>query len=87
MNRAGAVHLFADDRLYLAQDAQAERQPRIDARGEAPDEARAQHQAVAHDLGLGRYFLERTDEKLGGFHGLHRDCHPRWAVEKSCGRF
>ena len=67
-HRAGAVHLLAHDRFHLAQHAQAERQPGVDAGGEPADEARAQHQPVARDLGLGGHFLLRRDEKLGSFH-------------------
>ena len=51
--------------LDLAQGAQAQRHPGVEARGEAADEARAQHELVAHDFGLGGSFLERVDRVLG----------------------
>ena len=36
------------------------------------DQAGAQHQLVADDLGVGGRFLERGDEELGGFHRRRR---------------
>ena len=68
LERAGAVHLLAHDVLDLAQDAQAHGQPGVEARGESPDEAGAQHELVAHDLGLGRDFLEGVDRVRGQAH-------------------
>ena len=68
LERAGAVHLLADDALDLAQDAQAHRQPGVEAAREAPDQAGAQHQLVAHDLGVGRHFLQVLDRVRGQAH-------------------
>ena len=65
---AGPVHLLADHALDLAQHAQAHGQPGVEAAREAPDEAGAQHQPVAHDLGVGRDFLEALDRILGQAH-------------------
>ena len=49
---ADRFHLVADDRLDLAQHAEAERQPGVDAWGRAPDVARAEEQPVARHLGV-----------------------------------
>ena len=68
LDRAGAVHLVAHDRLDLAHDAQAQRHPGVDAAGEAPDDACAQHQLVADDLRVGRSFPEGGDEELRNAH-------------------
>jgi hypothetical protein len=51
-DRAGAVLLLADDRVDLVENAQADRQPSVDAGGLLADQARAQHQAMGDDLGL-----------------------------------
>ena len=60
-----AVHLFAHDPLDLAQGAQSQRQPRVDAGGGAPDVAGAHEQPVAGDLGVSRILAQRSD-KGGG---------------------
>src|SRR5262249_4757207 len=68
--RAGL--LLADDLLDLLQDAQAERQPGIDAGARLPDHAGAQHEAVRDDLRLAGIFLE-NGQKIGGqAHGSSR---------------
>jgi hypothetical protein len=69
LDGAGAVHLFADDGLDLADNAQTHRHVVVNASGQPLDQARAQHQLVAHDLGVGRCLLEGRDEELGSFHG------------------
>ena len=79
---AGAVHLLAHHRFDLAQHTHAERQPGIDAGREPPDEARAQHQPMAHDLRLGGHFLLRRDEELGGFHAPA----PALSLPVGCGK-
>ena len=79
-DRAGGVHLFADDRLDLADHAQAHRHVAVDAGTQALDEPGAQHQPMAHDLGVGRSFFQRGDEEAGGFHGT-RPADPR-----ACGK-
>ena len=53
LERAGAVHFLADDPLDLAQHAQAHRQPGVEAGRQPADQAGAQHQLVADDLGIG----------------------------------
>ena len=68
--RAGAVLLFADDLLDLLQDAQAERQPGIDAGGFLPDHAGAQHQAMRYDLRFLRILLEDGKKETRQSHGL-----------------
>ena len=52
LDGAGAVLLLADDGVDLVEDAQAERQPGIDAGRLLPDEPGPQHQPVRDDLGL-----------------------------------
>jgi len=50
---ADAVHLLADDRLDAPQHAQADRHDRVEAGGELPDEAGADHEDVADRLRVG----------------------------------
>jgi hypothetical protein len=50
--RAGIVHFLAHDVFDLAQHAQAERHPGVDAGGGALDVAGAQHQLLADDFGV-----------------------------------
>ena len=69
LNRAGTIHLLAHDGLDLAQHTQAQRHPGIDAGREALDHARAQHQTMAGELGLGGRLLLRREEKPGQAHG------------------
>ena len=68
LERAGAVHLLADDLLDLAQRAQTERRPGVDAGGEAADEPRSQHELVADDLGFGGRLLGGVDRVSGPAH-------------------
>ena len=63
--RPRPVHLLADDRLDLAQDPQSHGHPAVQAGRQAADQAGAQHQLVADDLGVSRYFLE-VDDRVGG---------------------
>ena len=62
---AGPVHLLADDALDLLQRAQAERHPRVQARGEAADQTRPQHELVTDDLRVGGYFLDGRNRVSG----------------------
>jgi hypothetical protein len=64
LDGAGTVHFFPDDRLDLAQGAQAQGHPGVDAAGEAFDQAGTHHQLVADDFGVGRGFLEGGEEEL-----------------------
>ena len=64
LERAGAVHLVADDAGYLVEDAHAERHPAVKTRGEPAQEAGAEHQLVADHLGIGRGLLERGEREL-----------------------
>ena len=59
---AGTVLFLAHDAFDLAQHAQAERQPGVDAGGGLADQAGAEHQLVADDLGVGRTLLENGQE-------------------------
>ncbi|MNV86647.1 hypothetical protein D3C71_1806980 [compost metagenome] len=54
--------LLTHDAFDLAQNAQAQRQPGVDAGGLLFDHAGAQHQLVRHDLGVGRGFFEGRQE-------------------------
>ncbi len=68
LDRAGAVHLLAHDRFDLAHHAQPERRPRVDAGRELAHHAGAQHQLVADDFGVGRYFLDGREMKAREAH-------------------
>ena len=57
------VHLLADDVLDLAQGAQAEGQPRVDAGGGAADVAGTHQKLVRVDLGVGRVFTQGSQEE------------------------
>jgi len=70
LQRPGAIHLLAHDALDLAQHPKAERQPGVEPGGKLADHARAQHQAVAGNLGVGRGLLDGIQRKLGGTHGV-----------------
>ena len=59
---AGGVHLLAHDLLDLAQHAQSQRQPAVDAGARLPDHAGAQHQPVRGDLRLGRVLSQCRQE-------------------------
>ena len=68
--RAGAVHLLADDSLDFVQRAQAQRQESVNAAGQLADEAGAQEQFVGRNLRVGGSFLEGGNEGLGPAHGF-----------------
>jgi hypothetical protein len=70
--RAGAVLLLAHDLLDLLQDAEAERQPGIDAGGLLPDHAGTQHQPMRDDLRLFRIFLQNGQKEPRQPHGNTR---------------
>ena len=72
--RARGVLLLAHDALDVAQHAQAERQPGIDAGAGLADQAGAQHQAVRHDLRLGRILLQGRQEILAHAHAIGVRC-------------
>ena len=61
--RAHRVHLLADDVLDLAQRAQAERQPRVDAGRSAANVAGTHQKLVRVDLGVGRVFTQGSQEE------------------------
>ena len=63
---AACVHLLAHDVLDLGQHALAQGQERVDAGSGLADEAGAQQQLMAGDLGIGGVFLER-----GSIQGAH----------------
>jgi hypothetical protein len=68
-DRAGPILLLAHHLLDLPEHAQAQRQPGVDAGGGLADEAGAEHQLVADDLGVGRRFLGDGEEVIGKAHG------------------
>ena len=68
MLRAGMVHFLAHHGLHLAQHAQAQRRPGVQAGGQAPQHARLEHQLVAGDLGVGRGFLDGAEVELRQAH-------------------
>ena len=69
LDAAGPVHFLADDLLDLAQDLQAERQERVQATGELPDQSCTQQELVGHDFCIRGGFLESRNERLGPKHG------------------
>ena len=73
LDRAGAVHLLADDGLELLHRAQAERQVGVDSGRDFADHSGAHHQPLADDVGVGRNFAQRGDERLAPAHE-GRDC-------------
>ncbi len=70
LDRAGAVHLLANDRLDLANAAQTDRHVGVDTGCQAPDHSGAQHQRVADHLGIGRRFFKGGKEKLARAHSV-----------------
>ena len=72
--RADRVHLLAHDLLDLVQAAPPERQEAVDARGVLADDAGAQQQPVAGELGLGGIFLERGDVQRAHAQGDGHRC-------------
>ncbi len=74
---ASTVHLFTHDGFDLAQYAQAQRRPGVQPGGQLADHARAQHQTVADQLGVGRGFLGGVQVELGKTHraSLGRKAH------------
>src|SRR4249919_2092869 len=79
-DRAGGVHFLAHRALDLAQHAQAQRAPRVQAGGELADHAGLEHQLVADDLGLGGGFLAGVEVEL-------RQAHRRGVHAKGSGHF
>ena len=67
---AAAVHLFAHDVLDLAQHAQAERHPGVQAAGQLLDVTGAHHQLVAGQFGFRGGFLEGGDKELRNAHDV-----------------
>ena len=68
--RAGAVHLLADDALDLAQRAQTERQKGVHAACEFAQQAGAEQEFVGKDLRLGGGFLQGGNEGLRPTHKI-----------------
>ena len=60
---AHRVHLLTDDVLNLAQGAQAEGQPRVDAGGAAANVAGTHQKLVRIDLGIRRVFTQGSQEE------------------------
>src|SRR5690606_12589345 len=72
LDRAGAVHFLAHHRFDLAQHAQPQRRPGVQAGGELADHAGLEHQLVADDLGVGGGFLFGAEVELRKAHGRGR---------------
>ena len=66
----GRVHFLTHDAFDLAQHAQAQRQPGVDARSELANHAGAHHQFMAHDLGIARGVTQGGNEDLAYAHGM-----------------
>jgi hypothetical protein len=66
---AGAVLLLADDPLDALEHLEAERKPGVDSGGGLADQAGAEHQLVADDLGVRRGLLHDGEEVTGKAHG------------------
>ncbi len=66
--RAGTLHFLPYDPFHVVQDADTQRQPGIQAGGKLADQAGANHQLVAGDLGIGRCFFDGIERKLGSAH-------------------
>ena len=84
---ADGVHLLADDPLDVAQHAQAEGQPRVDAGADPADVAGADEEAVARDLCVRRVLAKGSQEQGRHVQG-HRDsswCGCRRGVARACG--
>ena len=64
LDAAAPVHFLAHDVFHLAQHAQTERHPGIQAAGQLPDIAGAQHQLMAGQFRLGWGFFQGGDKKL-----------------------
>ncbi len=60
---AHGVHLVADDRLDVAQNPEAQRQPGVDAGGGPADVARPDEQPVARHLGIGGVVAQGPHEE------------------------
>src|SRR5436309_2382288 len=67
---ADRVHLFADDLGGFLQRAPTERQEIVSAGLELADQARAEHQLVADDLGVGGVLFLGGDQRLGPAHRI-----------------
>ena len=68
-HRAGGIHFLADHGFHLAQHAQAQWRPGVEARGQAPDQAGTQHQPMAGDLGVGGDFTGGVQVESRQAHG------------------
>ena len=69
LDRASLVLLLADDLLDLLENAVAERQPGINPGRGLTDQAGAEHQLVADDLGARRALLHHGQERAGQAQG------------------
>src|SRR5215470_7343444 len=58
---ADGVHLFTQDLHHFERDSLAQRQQRINTRGQLPDHAGAEEYLVRNDLGISRVFTESWD--------------------------
>jgi len=70
---ADAVHLLADDLLDLRRDAEAERQPGVQARRERAGDGGAEHQLVTTRLCISGRLAERASEQGRLSHGVNSE--------------
>jgi len=70
LESADPLHLLAHDPLDLAQYAVAQRQQRVHAGHQLPDEARPYKQLVAHGLRVGGVVAQCGDEDFRPAHGM-----------------
>ena len=68
LERARAVHLFADDSLDFSQCPHSERQESVKSASQLANQPRAQKQFVRDDLRFRRRFFECGNERLGPAH-------------------
>ena len=59
------VHLFTNNCLYLAQQAQAKRKPRVDTGGSTTNVARTDKELMGNNFGISRIFAQRAQEERG----------------------
>ena len=62
---ANTVHLLTNNCLYLAQQAQAKRKPRVDTGGSTTNVARTDKELMGNNFGISRIFAQSAQEERG----------------------
>ena len=62
---ADTVHLFTNNCLYLAQQTQAKRKPRVDTGGSTTNVARTDKELMGNNFGISRIFAQSAQEERG----------------------